>query len=236
MMKYILYIACISTLFLTSCSSDSSPKEKVETPEPKIVEQIEPKTEPAETVQKKKHIVFFGNSLTAAYGLDPSQGFAGLIQERLDSLGLDYRSINAGLSGETTAGGLSRVDWILERNEVAIFILELGGNDGLRGLDPTDSKKNLQGIIDKVRETHPAAKIILAGMEAPPNMGDAYTSKFRSMYTELAKANDTGLIPFLLEGVGGVAELNQRDGIHPTAEGHRIVMENIWKVLKGFLT
>ena len=220
-------------LILLGCSSSSSDsgktKEVAETSK-----EIAPK--PVDSPQtKKKNVLFFGNSLTAAYGLDPSEGFAGLIDQRMDSLGLNYRGINAGLSGETTAGGLSRIDWIIEQQAVDVFILELGGNDGLRGLDPVDSKKNLQGIIDKVKTRFPEVKVVLAGMEAPPNMGDQYTKKFRSMYPELAKENKVELIPFLLQNVGGIPELNQRDGIHPTAKGHRIIAENIWKVLQPLL-
>lgn len=183
----------------------------------------------------KKHILFFGNSLTAAYGLDPSEGFVGLIQDRLDSLNLDYQTVNAGLSGETTAGGNSRVDWILDQQPIDIFVLELGGNDGLRGIDPQDSYKNLKSIIEKVQAKDKTIKIVLAGMEAPPNMGAAFTSAFRQNYKRLAKEYDLALIPFLLDKVGGVPELNLKDGIHPTAEGHKIVAENIWEVLEGVL-
>ncbi len=179
----------------------------------------------------KKSIIFFGNSLTAAYGLDPSQGFVGLIRKKIDSLGLHYKVVNAGLSGETTAGGNTRIDWIL-RQKVDVFVLELGGNDGLRGISPDESIKNLQSIIDKVKAAYPEAKIVLAAMEAPPNMGDRFTSKFRTMYPALATKNNITLIPFFLNGVGGIPELNQADGIHPTAEGHKIVAENIWQVLK----
>ena len=188
----------------------------------------------ANTTAKKKKVVFFGDSLTAAYGLDEDQGFASLIQKKIDSLDLAYEVVNAGLSGETTAGGNSRIDWIL-RQPIDVFILELGGNDGLRGIDPDASFKNLQSIIDKVKAKYPVAKIVLAGMEAPPNMGDDFTSEFRAMYPKLAKANDTALIPFLLDKVGGIPELNQPDGIHPTAKGHQIVAETIWKVLKDVL-
>ena len=183
---------------------------------------------------KQKRIIFFGNSLTAAYGLDPQLGFVALIQKKLDSLGYDYQTVNAGLSGETTAGGRERIDWILNQ-PVDIFILELGGNDGLRGIDPNSSKENLQAIIDAVQQKYPQAKIILAGMEAPPNMGSDFTSAFRKMYPSLAKKNDVALIPFLLDGVGGEPSLNLPDGIHPNEEGHVIVANNIWKVLKNLL-
>ena len=181
-----------------------------------------------------KHIVFFGNSLTAGYGLDPSQAFPALIQQRIDSLKLPYLAVNAGLSGETSAGGNTRVDWILKQ-PVEIFVLELGANDGLRGIPLDETVKNLQSIIDKVKAAYPQAKIVLAGMQVPPNMGKAYSDRFRALYGELAEKNNAALVPFLLEGVGGIPELNQGDGIHPTAEGHKILAENVWKVLKELL-
>jgi acyl-CoA thioesterase I len=179
-------------------------------------------------------ILFFGNSLTAGYGLDPTEAFPALIQNRIDSLNLPYKVINAGNSGETSAGGNSRVDWVL-RQPVDIFVLELGGNDGLRGIPVAETRKNLQSIIDKVKAKYPEAKIVLAGMQIPPNMGTRYATDFRGLYPELARQNDLTLIPFLLEGVGGEARLNLKDGIHPTAEGHRILAENVWKVLEGVL-
>ncbi|QRR01181.1 arylesterase [Dyadobacter sandarakinus] len=184
---------------------------------------------------KKKTIVFFGNSLTAAYGLDdPSLGFAGLIQKRIDSLKLNYKVINAGVSGETTAGGNGRIDWLLKQ-PLDIFVLELGGNDGLRGIPVSETRKNLQAIMDKVKAKYPAAQIVLAGMQIPPNMGQQYASDFRQVYAALAKENNVKLIPFLLEGVGGESKLNQPDGIHPTAEGHRILAENVWVIIKDLL-
>ena len=182
--------------------------------------------------KQEKTILFFGNSLTAGYGVEPSEAYPALIQDKLDSLGLSYKVVNAGVSGETTSGGNSRIDWVL-RQPVDVFVLELGGNDGLRGIPLTETRQNLQAIIDKVRAKYPAAKIILAGMQIPPNMGKTYANDFRSLYTELAEKNDVTLIPFLLEGVGGERQLNQSDGIHPTPEGHRIVAENVWDVLKG---
>lgn len=199
-----------------------------------------PATKPTETpvvkTQIRKNIVFFGNSLTAGYGLDDvSKGFVGLIQERIDSLGLPYRCINAGLSGETTAGGKGRIDWVIEQQPVDIFILELGGNDALRGIQPADSVENLQNIIAKVKAKNPSAIIILAGMEAPRNMGSSYTKAFHDMYPTLAKKNNIPLIPFILEGVGGIAELNQKDGIHPTEAGNKIIAETIWQTLKPVL-
>lgn len=182
----------------------------------------------------RRTILFFGNSLTAGYGLDPSEAFPALIQQRIDSLGLPYKVINGGVSGETSAGGNSRIDFVL-RQPVDVFILELGANDGLRGIPVDETRKNLQAIIDKVRAKYPNAKLVLAGMQIPPNMGQQYASAFRDLYPALAKENNMTLIPFLLEGVGGEARLNLQDGIHPTAEGHRILMENVWRELEKVL-
>jgi acyl-CoA thioesterase I len=181
-------------------------------------------------ISTKKNIVFFGNSLTAAYGLSVSQGFPALIQQKIDSLKLDYNCVNAGLSGETTLDGKNRVDWILQQ-PVDIFVLELGGNDALRGLPVEQSKQNLQAIVEKVKAKYPSAKVLLTGMLAPPNLGAKYTNAFKNMYPEIAKATNSALMPFLLEDVGGNPKLNQADGIHPTAIGQKIVANNVWKSL-----
>ncbi len=184
----------------------------------------------------KKTIVFFGNSLTAGYGLDDlSTGYVALLQRRLDSLGLPYKTVNAGLSGETTAAGKERVSWVIRQPPLDVFVLELGGNDALRGIPPKTSYENLDAIIRTVKEKYPRAKIVLAGMEAPPNLGQAYTSEFRNNYSRLAKKHGAALIPFLLAGVGGVPELNQGDRIHPNEAGQKILTENVWEVLKGVL-
>jgi len=183
---------------------------------------------------KKKIIVFFGNSLTAGYVLSPSQAFPAVIQKKIDSLGLPYQVINAGVSGETSSGGKTRIDWILKQ-PVDIFVLELGANDGLRGIPLSATRKNLQDIVDKVIAKNPNTKLLFAGMQIPPNMGQTYTTEFRNIYTELAEKNKMILVPFLLEGVGGEPKLNQEDGIHPTAEGHRIVAENLWRSLQKML-
>ncbi|TDS17018.1 acyl-CoA thioesterase-1 [Maribacter caenipelagi] len=188
-------------------------------------------TENEEISVDDKVILFYGNSLTAAYGLDTREGFPNRIQQKLDSLGLDYKVINSGLSGETTSGGLNRLDWVLNQ-PVDIFVLELGANDGLRGIPITESMNNLQSMIDMVKDKNPETQIILAGMQIPPNMGADYASQFKMMYPALANSNDIMLIPFLLDGVSGIPKLNLEDGIHPTAEGQRIVTENVWKILK----
>jgi acyl-CoA thioesterase I len=185
--------------------------------------------------QEQKTIVFFGTSLTAGLGVQPGQSFPGVIQRKLQEAGYKYRVVNAGLSGETSAGGLSRIDWILKNNKVDIFVLELGANDGLRGLDIDKTRKNLSEIIDKVRAQAPEAKILLAGMQVPPNMGQDYSIRFRQIFVELANKQNAILIPFLLEGVGGNPKLNQPDGIHPNVEGHKIMAENVWKELKPLL-
>ncbi|MEO6452452.1 MAG: arylesterase [Ginsengibacter sp.] len=184
--------------------------------------------------ERNKTIIFFGNSLTAGYGLSPSEAFPALIQHTIDSLGLKYKVINAGVSGETSSGGNGRIDWIL-RQPLDVFVLELGANDGLRGIPLSETKKSLQSIIDKVKAKNPSVKMILAGMQIPPNMGQAYTTEFKNIYPELATKNKITLIPFLLKGVGGETRLNQGDGIHPTAEGHQIVAATIWQILKPML-
>ncbi len=181
-----------------------------------------------------KTIIFFGNSLTAGYGLEPSQAFPALIQKKIDSSDLPYKVVNAGVSGETTSGGNDRIDWIL-RQPIDVFVLELGANDGLRGIPIPETKRNLQAIIDKVKALNPDAKLILAGMQLPPNMGQQYTSQFRVIFPDLAKTNNMTLIPFLLEGVGGEVKFNQEDGIHPTEEGQKIVAENVWREIKDIL-
>lgn len=177
-------------------------------------------------------ILFIGTSLTAGLGLPPEWAYPALIQRRLDSLGVNYQVINAGVSGQTSAGALRGVDWLM-RQPPDIVVIEMGANDGLRALPVDSLRANVQGIIDKVRAAHPDATILLAAMEAPPNLGPSYTAAFRDVYPELAAMNDVTLIPFLLEGVAGVDSLNQSDGIHPNERGERIVAENVWRVLRN---
>jgi acyl-CoA thioesterase-1 len=183
----------------------------------------------------KKHIVFFGNSLTAGYGLPPDSAFPALVQARIDSLQLPWKVVAAGLSGETTASGRNRVNWIVSRHPVDIFVLELGANDGLRGIEPTETATNLAAIIDSVQAQWPEVNIVLAGMMVPPNMGAGYSKAFQAVFPKVAKEKKAVLIPFLLEGVGGVPELNLPDGIHPTEAGHRIVAETVWTYIKPLL-
>lgn len=184
----------------------------------------------------KKTILFFGDSITAGYGLDDTNdAFPWLIQSKIDSLDLDYQVINSGLSGETSAGGKGRIDWILNQN-IDVFVLELGANDGLRGVPLTETKANLQAIIDAVKAKNPETKIVLAGMQMPPNMGQDYASGFKAIFYDLAKENKIFFIPFILKDVGGIAALNQRDGIHPTAKGHKILASTVWETLSPILT
>ncbi len=183
---------------------------------------------------KPTTILFFGDSLTAGYGTSTEFAFPALVEETLNKKGKACKVINAGLSGETSAGGLSRIDWVL-RQPIDIFILELGANDGLRGLPLDETRKNLQKIIDKVKVKNPAVKIVIAGMMVPPNMGPEYSAAFQKLFPALAKENNATLIPFLLKDVGGIERLNQPDGIHPNAEGHKIVAGNVVEVIEKLL-
>ncbi|MGN8225982.1 arylesterase [Gracilimonas sp. BCB1] len=188
---------------------------------------------PAQNADSKT-ILFFGDSITAGLGVQQEQAFPAIIQEKIDSLGLNYEVINGGLSGETSAGGVRRIDWILRR-DIDIMVLELGGNDGLRGIDLRSTKDNLQQIIDKYQAKNPDGQIILAGMQVPPNLGQEYTSQFQDIYPELAEENDLPLIPLIMNKLGGEEELIQGDGIHPTPKGHDVIAETVWYVLKEYL-
>ena len=216
-------------LILLSCKSDSSKKEET-------IEKSTTQTEnKIEENSRSKTILIFGDSLTAGYGLeDVNDAFPAIIQTNVDSLSLDYTIINSGVSGETTAGGKSRIDWVLNQ-PIDVFILELGANDGLRGIPLTETRENLQAIIDAVLKKNAETKIILAGMQLPPNMGPEYITEFKTIFPDLAKKNELYLIPFLLKDVGGIAELNQEDGIHPTVEGHKVLAKNVWTVLEPII-
>ncbi|WP_010516792.1 arylesterase [Croceivirga radicis] len=226
--NFLKFCYLLAVLLLFSCKE--APKgEKTELAEPKEV------TEETVATTNKKVILFFGDSLTAGYGLDDTKdAYPGVIQTKIDSLGYPYEVVNAGLSGETTAGGLGRINWILAQ-DISVFVLELGANDGLRGTALSETKSNLQGIIDAVRKKDANIPIVLTGMQLPPNMGKDYTTKFSQLFKDLADKNDLVLVPFLLENVGGVAQLNQADGIHPTAAGHQILANNVWLYLKPIL-
>jgi acyl-CoA thioesterase-1 len=177
------------------------------------------------------NILFFGDSITAGYGIDQDQAFPAIIQMKIDSLKWNARAINAGLSGETSSGGLRRVDWLL-RQRIDVMVLELGGNDGLRGIDLNLTRSNLQQIIDKTRSAYPDVEIVIAGMQVPPNLGQHYTDQFRALFPDLAEKNNLKLIPFILEDVAGIPELNLPDGIHPSPEGHQIMAETVWKFIR----
>ncbi len=184
--------------------------------------------------QDKKVVLFFGDSLTAGYGLKEEDAFPALVQDRIDSLGVGYKVVNGGLSGDTSSNGKSRVSWVLQ-NPVDVFVLALGANDMLRGLDITSTEENLRGILKAVQSKNKETKIIVAGMIAPPNMGETYVNDFKGMYEKIATDFGAGYIPFLLEGVAGDPTLNLGDGKHPNAIGQKIVMENVWEVLESYL-
>ena len=224
MLKFCYLSLCI--VFLSCSGVESKKSDAKKTLTPAIEEQEEKLTQ--------KTILFFGNSLTAGMGLEVEEAFPALIQKRLDSLSIDYNVINAGLSGETTASGKNRLSWVLKQH-VDIFVLELGANDGLRGIPLKETRKNLQEIIDAVRSHNPKVKIVLTGMQIPPNMGQDYTAEFKLIFPQLAEKNDIKLVPFLLQDVAGNPDLNQADGIHPTVEGQKILAENVWSVLKTVL-
>lgn len=220
-----LAFAFILTLSLAACGGNSK--------SPAVDTSTTKKT--AAPAKPVKNILFFGDSLTAGYGLDDvSEAFPSVVQAKIDSAKLPYNVVNGGLSGETSAGGLGRIDWLLKQ-PVDVFILELGANDGLRGLPVSSTESNLQAIIDKVKAKYPKAKLVLTGMQIPPNMGATYATDFKKVFPKLAAKNNMTLVPFLLQHVAGIRKLNQGDGIHPTAEGAKIVGNNVWEVLKTIL-
>lgn len=182
----------------------------------------------------RRTIAFLGDSLTAGYGLEPAEAYPAVIERRIRAAGLEWDVINAGISGDTTSGGLARTGWLLRR-PVDVLVLALGANDGLRGIAPAETRRNLVAIIERVREKNPAVKIVLCGMQLPLNMGGGFTGEFRALFPEIAKEQKTALVPFLLEGVGGDDKLNQSDRIHPTAAGQEILADNVWKVLEPML-
>ncbi|MEX1999326.1 MAG: arylesterase [Gemmatimonadales bacterium] len=215
---------CLITM-LAACVPSDAPQDTPDAPAPE--------TTPAPARQQV--ILFVGTSLTAGYGLTPEEAFPAVIQAQLDSAGLPYIAVNAGVSGASSAEGLARIGWLL-RQPVDVLFLELGANDGLRGTSVEAMVSNLQAIIDSTRAQNPNVRVVIAGMEAPPNLGGTYTEAFRRAFRDLATRNDAALIPFLLEGVAGVDSLNQADGIHPTEDGHRIVAETVWRILQKTLS
>ena len=229
---------CIGLFYLliTVLFGCGGPQEKINTNDVKHKSTFKKSQMKDSISANEKVILCFGNSLTEGYGLKEEEAYPALLQQKIDSAGLNYKVVNAGLSGETTSGGLGRLNWVLQsQNNIQLFILELGPNDGLRGISPKETKKNLQQIIDTVSLKIPKAPIVLAGMQIPPNMGPDYTTEFKNIFPVLAESNSIALIPFLLEGVAGDKTLNQEDGIHPTAEGTKIVAENVWKIIQPIL-
>ncbi len=219
------YILILS-LLVSCANSNKNNQSTEEMDETKVIE--------AE-VSDTKTILCFGDSITAGYGLDDiNDAYPAVIQSKIDSLQLDYQVVNSGLSGETSAGGLSRINWILNQ-DIDIFLLELGANDGLRGIPLSETRSNLENIIKAVQAKDANIIIVLAGMELPPNMGQDYISEFRTIFSDLAANYEFPFIPFILNGVGGIKELNQADGIHPTIAGHKIVADNVWQVLQPLL-
>jgi acyl-CoA thioesterase-1 len=189
---------------------------------------------PTEGAGARKTIVFLGDSLSSGSGVKTQQAFPALVADKIRERGLPFEVVNAGLGGDTTAGGLRRLDWLLQR-KVDVLVLELGGNDGLRGLPISNIKSNLQAMIDKAKAKNPEIKIVIAGMQMPPNVGAKYAQEFRQVFYDVAKENDATMIPFLLEGVGGLREFNQPDLIHPNPAGHKIVADVVWKTLEPLL-
>lgn len=227
-----LHLSIFIVLLVSSSCGDKKTQEAVSD----ITEDLVQTTPVLDNQEKKnrKTVLFFGDSLTAGFGLDEDESFPALIQERIDSLGIDYEVINAGLSGETTAGGKGRISWVLNQ-PIDIFVLELGANDMLRGLNLDETIKNLKSILDTYLQENPDGKVIVAGMQAPPNMGQDYTSRFQGIFERLASEYEAGFIPFLLDGVAGIPDLNLEDGKHPNAEGQYIVRDNVWTVLAPYL-
>jgi acyl-CoA thioesterase-1 len=224
MLRKLKSLLLIPVIVIASCDSGSKPSQSSTT-----------KPEVAAASSSTKTILFFGDSLTAGYGLDdPADAFPNQVQHKIDSAKLPYTIINGGLSGETSAGGKGRIDWLLKQH-IDVFVLELGANDGLRGIPIKETTQNLQAIIDRVKAKYPNAKLVLLGMQVPPNMGTDYVTGFKNIFPQLAKKNKMTLVPFLLQGVGGVRSLNQADGIHPTAKGAKILANNVWGVLKDEL-
>ncbi|WP_458626538.1 arylesterase [Winogradskyella sp. PC D3.3] len=227
--KLLKFCYIITAFLLVGCGDSKSEKTNTENQSQDQAEEI------ATRETTTKTILCFGDSITAGYGLDDTNdAYPGILQQKIDSLNLNYTIINSGISGETTAGGKGRIDWILNQ-DIDIFILELGANDGLRGVNLVETAANLQSIIDAVKSKSPKTKIILAGMQLPPNMGQEYTRDFKQVFMNIAEKNNLEFIPFILKDVGGIKALNQNDGIHPTVEGHKIVANTVWEVLQPLL-
>lgn len=227
-MRASVLVLISASLLIAACGSDTTPRAEAPATAPAAASPASP----AAPAASRPRIVFLGDSLTAGLGLEQTQSFPALIGKRLTSEGLNYEIVNAGVSGDTSAGGLRRLEWSLE-GDVKVLVLALGANDGLRGLPAAELKKNLASVIEQAKAR--GVTVLLAGMEAPPNFGDDYTREFRAVYADLAKEYDVRLIPFLLAGVAGNATLNQGDGIHPNVKGAAIVADLVWPELKRSL-
>ena len=235
-------IIAVLTLTLTSCGPTSEDVPRA-TDEPATgVGMAAPERDAtpvdaarADRAEDSATVLFVGTSLTAGYGVGAEQAYPAVLQQMIDSAGLPYRVVNAGISGETSAGGLRRIDWSLQQ-PTDVLVVELGANDALRGLDPAAMRSNLDGILARARELHPAVAIVILGMEAPPNLGADYGMRFRSVFADLARQYDAALVPFLLDGVAADPALNLEDGIHPNAAGHRVLARTVWAVLGPVLT
>jgi len=223
---------CFSVCLVVLAAISCSPKEPASDAAPAARVDAQPAVAASEPQSTLPRIVMLGDSLTAGLGLPPSEAYPAVIQQRLDAEGLKFQVVNAGVSGDTSAGGLRRLDWALD-GDVRVLVVALGGNDGLRGLPVSELQQNLSTIIERAQARH--VQVVLAGMEAPPNFGKDYTLEFRRVYADVAKKYNVKLLPFLLDRVAGNEALNQRDGIHPTAEGARLVADNVWSVLKPLL-
>jgi acyl-CoA thioesterase-1 len=220
----IRFLTAWLVLTVVACGSQQSPP-PIDPP---------PSAQP-EVADSRPPILFVGTSITAGLGLDPADAFPALIQLKIDSAGLDYSVTNAGVSGETSAGALRRTDWLFRQDTPAVLVLETGANDGLRGQDPDSLEANIRAILLRASELRPKPRLVLVGMEAPPNLGQNYTTRFREVYRRVAGETGAAFVPFLLEGVAGVDSLNQGDGIHPTREGHHVIAETLWSVLRPVL-
>lgn len=220
---------------IAGCGSDRDIKSESMTSEAKnnttAVQEAAASTTPSSRSIRKPVVLFFGTSLTAGLGLEPEQAFPSLVEKLADSAGLPIRAVNAGLSGETSAGAARRIDWVL-RSPADVIVVEVGANDALRGLSPAAAKSSLESLIVSIRRKQPRATILLIQMEAPPNFGVAYTRSFRSIYADVARQQNVTLLPFLLDGVAGIPRLNQPDGIHPNFDGEQIVAANVWRALE----
>ena len=230
-----IILACLAAA-LTACNTDRTGADADTLPPgTAVVGDTAPVTDSTAPARAQgRTVLFVGTSLTAGYGVGPELAYPAVIQQLIDSAGLPFNVVNAGISGETSAGGLRRIDWSLQQ-PAAVLVLELGANDALRGLDPAAMYDNLDAILTRARAVNPDIAIVIAGMEAPPNLGADYATRFRDVYSRLAREHEAALVPFLLDGVAADATLNLEDGIHPNAAGHRILARNVWAVLADVL-